>query len=278
MSDTARVTVCIPAYNAREYLPDLLFSLCAQGPYVEAVVADDASTDDTVAVARAIAAIAPIRIRVFEHEQNIGMFPNCRRAFSYAETDYVTHTGADDLFMPGYFVRCVDVMGQYGAAVMWANGWDMTRHRLTKPHFHQAALDAWKGGVRSALHWLHTHVPGIYSNCWIARRDFLDSVGGIPADEPCGDWVLAMRMMTALRDSNRPFAFTPDLMGYVFRRHNKQHSEKDIVAMLADQVDTVRRHVPEALHAVAIKAVYDKRRKMLNARGIPWPEMLKEAS
>lgn len=274
----SKVTVCIPTFNAAEFLPDLLFSLCNQGPYVEAVVSDDASSDNTIEVARQIAAIAPIRIRVFEHESRLGMFPNCRRAFSYADTEYVTHTGADDLFAIGYFSRCVDVMSQYPCPIMWTNGWDMTRHRLTKPHFHEAAMEAWKGGVRTALYWLHTHVPGIYANCWVARREFLDSVGGIPADEPCGDWVVAMRMMTALRDRKQAFAFTPDLYGYVFRRHAKQHSEKDIVAMLADQVDTVRRNVPEGLHAMAIKAVYEKRRKMLTARGIPWPDELKEAS
>ena len=53
----ARVTVVIPNFNYARYLPDAVHSaLAQQGVTVDVVIVDDASTDDSVEVARKLAA------------------------------------------------------------------------------------------------------------------------------------------------------------------------------------------------------------------------------
>lgn len=52
-----RIAMCVPAYNAAKHLPVLIASAAAQTvPFDEIWVYDDASTDDTAEVARALGA------------------------------------------------------------------------------------------------------------------------------------------------------------------------------------------------------------------------------
>jgi glycosyltransferase involved in cell wall biosynthesis len=60
MSDPMKpgtLALCIPAFNAAQFLPRLLGSAAAQKiPFDELLVYDDCSTDDTAEVARALGA------------------------------------------------------------------------------------------------------------------------------------------------------------------------------------------------------------------------------
>lgn len=69
-----RVTVIVPAYNGSALLPEALGSITAQTYRDwEAVVVDDASTDNTAAVARAFADEDPERFTVLSLKRNQGV-------------------------------------------------------------------------------------------------------------------------------------------------------------------------------------------------------------
>ncbi len=99
-SGAPRVTVLLAAYNAAGTLPTALRSLQAQTwSNLEILVLDDASPDDTAAVAERFAAADP-RIRVVRMPQNGGAYVARNRGLDLATGDFVTIHDADDWSHP----------------------------------------------------------------------------------------------------------------------------------------------------------------------------------
>ena len=91
-----RVSVITPAYNSADHLERALDSALAQTmPDLEIVVVDDASTDDTLEVARRVAARDP-RVRVLHNERNGGAAVSRNRAIDAARGEWVAVLDADD--------------------------------------------------------------------------------------------------------------------------------------------------------------------------------------
>ncbi len=90
------VSICIPVYNGGSLIHRALES-CIRQSYrnIEVVVMDNASTDDTAAVAKAYAA-RDARIRYVRNPETIRIMPNFYRSFEEARGEYVQHCGHDD--------------------------------------------------------------------------------------------------------------------------------------------------------------------------------------
>ena len=101
---SARISVCIPAYNRAALLQPLLESILTQDyDNFEIVICEDDSPERQ-AIAEVVARYAathPGRIRLFENEQNLGYDRNLRRLIELAEGDYCMFMGNDDLLAPG---------------------------------------------------------------------------------------------------------------------------------------------------------------------------------
>lgn len=102
---TPRVTVVIPCYNYARYLPEAVHSALSQTDVaVDVVVVDDASTDESVAVAQALAESDP-RITVLVHEGNAGPVRTFNDGLAAATGDYLVRLDADDVLTPGSLAR-----------------------------------------------------------------------------------------------------------------------------------------------------------------------------
>jgi glycosyltransferase involved in cell wall biosynthesis len=101
------ISVVVPAYNYARYMPGRLASIFAQShPVHEVVVLDDASTDESVAVAQAIAASWQRDIRLERRARNSGsVFAQWRRAAEIATGDWIWIAEADDLCSPLMLAR-----------------------------------------------------------------------------------------------------------------------------------------------------------------------------
>ncbi|MCF3931925.1 glycosyltransferase [Acuticoccus sp. M5D2P5] len=99
------VSVVVAAYNAADSLPEAVASTLDQGVSIEVVIVDDASTDDTLAVARAI---ADPRVAVHAMEANGGPGAARNRAIEESRGAYVAVLDADDVFLPGRLKRLVE--------------------------------------------------------------------------------------------------------------------------------------------------------------------------
>ena len=99
------ITVVIPCFNYARYLPTAVASALGQEDVsVDVVVVDDASTDESLAVARSLAAADP-RVRVLAHETNAGPVATFNDGVAVATGDYLVRLDADDALTPGSLGR-----------------------------------------------------------------------------------------------------------------------------------------------------------------------------
>jgi glycosyltransferase involved in cell wall biosynthesis len=107
-----KFSICIPNFNYAQYLGDTIRSVLEQDhDDLEVVVADNASTDDSVDVLRAI---DDPRLRFEVNERNVGFAANLDRVVGMAEGDWVILLSSDDLMLPGAlrtYARLIDALG-----------------------------------------------------------------------------------------------------------------------------------------------------------------------
>jgi hypothetical protein len=114
------LTVVLPCYNEAERLPvtlqALLAHLSAAPGEVEVLVVDDGSTDATVEVAEAVAAVDG-RVRVLSYRTNRGKGFAVRTGMLAAQGELVVFTDADGSYRPRDLDRIVAALGQVPVAI-----------------------------------------------------------------------------------------------------------------------------------------------------------------
>jgi len=98
-----KTSVVIPTYNASRFLRETLDSVFAQKPLPhEVIVVDDASTDDTPAILRELAANAPVPLQVIELTPNTGgPAAPLNVGIDAARGEYIALLDHDDLMLVG---------------------------------------------------------------------------------------------------------------------------------------------------------------------------------
>lgn len=105
------VSVLIPNYNYAHYLRACLDSVFAQTyPNVEVIFCDNASTDESWAIAQRYLERYGDRMVVLRQKKNLGPGANDRTATLLGKGQYVIHFGSDDVMLPDFVERCVDLM------------------------------------------------------------------------------------------------------------------------------------------------------------------------
>ena len=118
MSKQHRVSILIPVYNGGDLFRETLDSFLAQTfADFEILISDNASTDQTEAIAREYAARDP-RIRYSRNLTNIGLGLNHNVAFGQAKGEYFKWAAADDLCCSTYLERCVQVLDRDPSVVL----------------------------------------------------------------------------------------------------------------------------------------------------------------
>jgi glycosyltransferase involved in cell wall biosynthesis len=110
-----RVSVCLATYNGAAYVAEQLASVLAQlGPDDEVVIVDDASTDDTPAVIRAV---GDPRIRLEVSTVNRGYAATFEQAISEARGGYLLLSDQDDVWAAGRVDAMRDALRQSSVVV-----------------------------------------------------------------------------------------------------------------------------------------------------------------
>lgn len=100
----------MPVHNGGRYLREALESLLSQDyQQLEIIISDNASTDDTAAIAQEYAA-RDERVRIHRSEKNMGAVWNFNRAFALSHGAYFMWTAFDDLRAPSAIRRCVEAL------------------------------------------------------------------------------------------------------------------------------------------------------------------------
>jgi glycosyltransferase involved in cell wall biosynthesis len=101
-----RVSVIIPAFNAEAHIAEALQSVFAQ-TYEdwEIVLADDASSDRTIAIAAGFGN----RVRMVRSSTNVGPAAARNLAIAHSEAELLAFLDADDYWLPEYLTEQVDL-------------------------------------------------------------------------------------------------------------------------------------------------------------------------
>ena len=95
------LSIALATFNGAKYLPRQLNSLVHQrGPVSELVVADDGSSDTTVAVLREFAATAPFPVHIFQNSERLGYRVNFMHAAAACTGDLIAFCDQDDVWHP----------------------------------------------------------------------------------------------------------------------------------------------------------------------------------
>lgn len=95
------LTVIIPSYNKEKYIAKALDSIFAQetGYDFQIIVADDCSTDSTVAIVKKYQENHPGKILLLESNENLKLYKNVLRAYEITKTDYFCVLDPDDYWI-----------------------------------------------------------------------------------------------------------------------------------------------------------------------------------
>lgn len=119
-----RLSLVVPAHNEEERLEPMLRAYAsALGSDAEVIVVVNGSTDDTVGVARRVAADHPT-LQVIDIPERIGKGGAVRTGFARARADLVGFADADMATPPAEFMRLVEAAEHSDGAIAsrWAPG------------------------------------------------------------------------------------------------------------------------------------------------------------
>ncbi len=102
-----KVSVILPVYNAAPFLPLALASLLSQTHRnIEVIALDDGSTDGSLALLRAAAAMDP-RVSILSRP-NRGLIATLNEGLQVADSDFVARMDADDIAYPRRIAAQID--------------------------------------------------------------------------------------------------------------------------------------------------------------------------
>jgi len=100
---TPHISVALCTHNGASYVEEQLLSILNQEPTpTQLVVSDDASSDDTIARVRAVAARYPaVQLTVFENDPPLGVTKNFEQAIRACTGDLIALSDQDDVWHHG---------------------------------------------------------------------------------------------------------------------------------------------------------------------------------
>ncbi|MGL5509545.1 MAG: glycosyltransferase, partial [Microcoleaceae cyanobacterium] len=110
-----KVSVCLPTYNGgnKDFLQTAINSVLNQSfEDFELIIVDDCSTDNTAEIIKSYLA-GDRRIKYYENEINLGLFPNWNKCLNLATGEYITILGQDDLMNSDNLLKKVAILDEY---------------------------------------------------------------------------------------------------------------------------------------------------------------------
>ena len=145
-----KFSVCIPNFNYAQYIGETLDSVLAQDADFEVIVADNASTDESVAV---VEARDDPRIRLLRNRWNVGFAGNLDRASRHATGDRMILLSSDDLAEPealATYARLADALGERSERAIFASAQHVVDGEGTRTGATDLEARLWEGAREDA--------------------------------------------------------------------------------------------------------------------------------
>ena len=255
------IGVVIPCYNYGRYLGEAAESVLRQTiPADRVLIIDDGSTDDTAAIATALAQTRPELITFVQNETNLGIVATFNKALGLMDTDYVVFLGADNRFVANFLECCAEVLDsdeRVGVAYT-----DFALFGLRAPVVHGQFPEEMRGDVLSDTFWL-VHFPAdaehvietmaagqqnlIHGTSMFRRQAWLDAGGYRELADCPEDFDLFRRILAS---GWRPKKATGTWLEY--RHHSEEQANVRLqsaatVRVVREALEASRRQLEEAL-------------------------------
>ena len=121
------ISVCIPNYNYEDYLGETIQSvLDSKYPDFEIVLADNASTDSSIAVVEGFQRkVGPDKIRYKINARNVGFAGNLDEVGGMCKGDHMIMLSSDDLMMPEALPTYAKMMAEIEGRIVLSSSWDI---------------------------------------------------------------------------------------------------------------------------------------------------------
>jgi glycosyltransferase involved in cell wall biosynthesis len=190
-----RVSVVVPAYNYGRFLTDCVESVLAQdGVDVDVLILDDASSDDTAAIAARLA-VRDARVRVILHQRNQGHIATFNEGLFAVDGEYVVLLDADDMLPPGSLARATAFLEAHPeVGLVYGHPKKFTTHPPRPSNTRVRSWTLWSGEE-----WIRgrCRLPAnvIATPEVVMRTAVMRDTGGLKASLPhTGDFELWMQM------------------------------------------------------------------------------------
>ena len=121
MSESIKISVCIPAYNNESVIGTTIKAILEQTyKNLELIVVDDASNDNTVEVIKEYVA-KDERVKLYQNDTNLGMTGNWNRCVELADSEYIKLICADDILFPNSLEVEIEELRKNDKIVMTIN-------------------------------------------------------------------------------------------------------------------------------------------------------------
>jgi GT2 family glycosyltransferase len=125
LPDNPQVSIIIPVHNQFRFTYSCLKSILhhTQDVSYEIIIADDASTDETIRIGEYAESI-----RIIRNESNMGFLRNCNLTATYAKGQYIVFLNNDTNVQSGWLKALVDTLendqsiGLVGSKLVYSNG------------------------------------------------------------------------------------------------------------------------------------------------------------
>lgn len=196
------IDVIVPCYNYGRFLASCLDSVLSQdGCEVRVLIIDDASTDDSLAIAGALAAADP-RIQLRAHEFNRGHIATYNEGIAWLSADYMLLLSSDDMVAPGAFARAIGLMEAnrkigfvYGASIRFAEEAEIAAALASPATSTDAPPPAVEAGRAFIRKFCAVPVNTVESATVVVRTSLQRRVGGYRPELPhSGDMEMCLRL------------------------------------------------------------------------------------
>jgi hypothetical protein len=201
-----KVSIVLPTYNHREFLPMAVFSVLGQtSEDYELIIVDDGSTDDTGAY---LMTLNHPRVHILRLAHQ-GLPAALNAGFRHARGELFTWISADNFCSPLFLDGLTQALDTHPECCMAVSSfaWIDSAGRITGIHRPRDL----------AFHTLLTGNPGLAS--FMYRRSSATNAGEYAVSlEGAEDWDMWLRLL-----AGAPAVFVPEIL-YYYRRHGNQMS------------------------------------------------------